>query len=191
MRDRLTTLARKGSGAWRSFTPGQKAVTSFAILALGSGGYFFANWTSTPSYAPLFSGLAPADASAIVDKLNAAGTKYELADGGATIMVPKDQVYDLRIQMSGAGLPAQGDAGYSLLDKQGVMTSEFMQQVTYRRALEGELSKTIKSISGVTAANVHLAIPVKDGGAGGARGPAAAGRGAAGAGARGAAQGQA
>ena len=162
MRDRLTTLARKGSSTWRSFTPGQKAVTIFAILALGIGGYFFANWTSTPSYAPLFSGLAPADASAIVDKLNAAGTKYELADGGATIMVPKDQVYDLRIQMSGAGLPAQGDAGYSLLDKQGVMTSEFMQQVTYRRALEGELSKTIRSISGVTAANVHLAIPEKD-----------------------------
>src|SRR6185437_5247691 len=61
-----------------------------------------------------------------------------------------------------AGLPSQGEAGYELLDKQGVMTSEFMQQVTYRRALEGELSKTIKSIDGVNTATVHLAIPEKD-----------------------------
>jgi flagellar M-ring protein FliF len=126
------------------------------------GGYFFSTWAAKPTYAPLFSNLAPADASAIVDKLNSGGTKYQLADGGATIMVPQDQVYDLRLKMSGAGLPAQSETGYSLLDKQGVMTSEFMQHVDYQRAMEGELAKTIKSISGVTAATVHLAIPQKD-----------------------------
>ena len=103
-----------------------------------------------------------ADASAIVDKLTADGIAYKLADGGATIMVPKDQVYAQRISLSGAGLPAQSDAGYALLDKQGTMTSEFMQQVTYQRALEGELAKTIKAIDGVTGATVHLAMPEKD-----------------------------
>jgi flagellar M-ring protein FliF len=97
-----------------------------------------------------------------VDKLSADGTTYELSGGGTTIMVPQDQVYALRLKMSGQGLPAGGDTGYSLLDKQNVMTSEFMQQVGYRRAMEGELANTIKSIDGVKAATVHLAIPQKD-----------------------------
>jgi flagellar M-ring protein FliF len=162
MRERMTSLARKGGSTFGSFTIGQKSVTIFAVIALAIGGYFFATWAGQPTYAPLFSGLAPADASSIVDKLTADGTAYKLADGGSTILVPQDSVYAVRIKMSGAGLPAQGDAGYSLLDKQGVMTSEFMQQVTYRRALEGELAKTIKSIDSVTAATVHLAIPQKD-----------------------------
>ena len=162
MRDRLTAIFRKGTSTFGSFTAGQKAVTIFAVVALVVGGYFFATWAGQPTYAPLFSGLAPADASAIVDQLNTDGVTYKLADGGSTILVPQDQVYAERIKASAAGLPSQGEAGYELLDKQGVMTSEFMQQVTYRRALEGELSKTIKSIDGVRSAAVHLAIPEKD-----------------------------
>jgi flagellar M-ring protein FliF len=162
MRDRLTVAAKRGAGTFNGFTAGQKAVTVGLVIALAVGGYFFSVWAATPTYAPLFSNLAATDASAIVEKLNAEGVKYELADGGATIMVPKDKVYDLRIRMSGEGLPAAGDAGYALLDKQGVMTSEFMQQVGYRRALEGELAKTIKAIDGVTGATVHLALPAKD-----------------------------
>jgi len=162
MRDRLTAIFRKGTSSFGSFTPGQKAVTIFAVVALVIGGYFFANWAGQPTYAPLFSGLAPADANAIVDQLNTDGVTYKLTDGGSTILVPQDQVYAERIKVSAAGLPSQGEAGYELLDKQGVMTSEFMQQVTYRRALEGELSKTIKSIDGVKTATVHLAIPEKD-----------------------------
>ncbi|MEV4132508.1 flagellar basal-body MS-ring/collar protein FliF [Dactylosporangium sp. NPDC049742] len=162
MRDRLTALMRRGTDGWKAFTPGQRAVTIVAVLALAIGGYFFATWAGKPTMAPLFSNLAAADASAIVDKLNADGVTYTLSDGGSTINVPSDQVYSLRISMSGAGLPAAGDAGYSLLDKQGIMTSEFMQQVTYRRALEGELGKTIEAINGVNKATVHLAIPQKD-----------------------------
>jgi flagellar M-ring protein FliF len=162
MRDRITSGLRRGTQTFNSFAPGQKAVTIVAVIALAIGGYFFATWASTPTYSPLFSNLAPADAAAIVDKLAADGTPYQLTNGGNTILVPQDQVYNLRLKMSGQGLPAGSDGGYSLLDKQNVMTSEFMQQVGYRRAMEGELAKTIKSISGVTAATVHLAIPQKD-----------------------------
>lgn len=162
MRDRLTVVMRRGRDGWAAFTPGQKTVTVFAVLALAVGGYFFATWAGKPTMAPLFSNLAASDASLIVDRLNADGVTYTLSDGGSTINVPREQVYNLRIAMSGAGLPASGDAGYALLDKQGIMTSEFMQQITYRRALEGELGKTIEAIDGVNAATVHLAIPQKD-----------------------------
>lgn len=162
MRDRLPQNLRKLTGAFGSFTPGQKAVTVVAVLALVIGGYFFASWASKPSYSALFNNLSGTDASAIVESLQAAGTPYELTDGGKTIMVPQDQVYDLRIQLSGEGLPGEAETGYALLDKQGVTTSEFMQQVGYQRAMEGELANTIKAIEGVESATVHLVIPKKD-----------------------------
>ena len=74
-------------------------------------------------------------------------------------MVAKDSVYDLRLAMSGKGLPAGSDTGYALLDEQGITTSEFQQQVTYQRALEGELASTLESLAGVRDATVHVALP--------------------------------
>lgn len=163
MKNQLTAGIRRATATFQSFSAGQKAVTIVAIVALAVGGYFFSTWAAKPTYTPLFSNLASTDAAAIVDKLDSDGVQYELQDGGNTILVPKDQVYSLRLKMSGAGLPADTEGGgYSILDNQNVMTSEFMQQVGYRRALEGELAKTIKSIDGVNAATVHLAIPQKD-----------------------------
>ena len=163
MKNQLTAGVRRATTSFQAFSAGQKAVTIVAIIALAVGGYFFSTWAATPSYSPLFSNLASSDAAAIVDKLDADGVQYQLEDGGNTVMVPKDQVYSLRLKMSGAGLPADTEGGgYSILDNQNVMTSEFMQQMGYRRALEGELAKTVKSIDGVNAATVHLAIPQKD-----------------------------
>ncbi|BFU42123.1 flagellar basal-body MS-ring/collar protein FliF [Krasilnikovia sp. MM14-A1004] len=162
MIDRLPAPVRRLVDGFKAFTPGQKSVTVVAVLALAIGGYFFATWAAKPTYATLFSNLSTKDASAIVESLQKSGTPYELANSGQTIMVPKDQVYDLRLQLSGEGLPGESDTGYSLLDKQGITTSDFMQHVGYQRALEGELSNTIKSIDGVQGATVHLVIPQKD-----------------------------
>src|SRR3712207_6298167 len=162
MGDRIPQPLRRLGSTFGSFTPGQKAVTLLGIVALAVGGVFFANWAFQPAAAPPFRNLSGQDASAMVEELSASGVPYELADGGATVLVPQDQVYDMRLKMSGQGLPAQADTGYALLDKQGITTSEFMQKVGYQRALEGELGKTIKSIEGVKAATVHLVIPQKD-----------------------------
>src|ERR1700754_728359 len=162
MTDRLPAPVRRITDAFRSFTPGQKAVTIFAVLALVIGGYFFATWAAKPSYSILFNNLSTKDASAIVDSLDKSGTKYELANGGATILVPQDQVNTLRLSLSGEGLPGDSDTGYALLDQQGITTSDFMQHTNYQRALEGELANTIKSIDGVEAVTVHLVMPQTD-----------------------------
>ncbi|WP_203796705.1 flagellar basal-body MS-ring/collar protein FliF [Actinoplanes couchii] len=162
MTDRLPAPVRRVTDTFRSFTPGQKAVTVFAVLALAVGGYFFAVWASKPSYQILFNNLSTKDASAIVESLQKAGTSYELANEGATILVPRDQVNQLRLQLSGEGLPNDEGTGYSLLDQQGITTSDFMQHANYQRALEGELSNTIKAIDGVEAATVHLVLPKDD-----------------------------
>jgi flagellar M-ring protein FliF len=142
-----------------TITLGQKVVIGLLALGLILGGFFFFRWVTAPTYAPLFSNLAASDASAIVDELNSEGVSYQLTDGGATIMVPNSQVYNLRLTMSGKGLPAGQDTGYSLLDQQGITTSEFQQQVTYQRAVEGELEKTLEAIKGVNTAVVHIAMP--------------------------------
>src|SRR3954447_18988771 len=162
MTDRLPAPVRRVSDTFKGFTPGQKAVTIFAVLALIIGGYFFATWAAKPSYAILFNNLSTKDASSIVDALQKSGTSYQLANNGATVLVPQDQVNDLRLQLSGEGLPGESDTGYALLDQQGITTSDFMQHTNYQRALEGELASTIKSIDGVEAATVHLVIPQKD-----------------------------
>ncbi len=141
---------------------GQKVVIGLLGLGLVLGGFVFYRWITAPTYAPLFSNLASTDASAIVDELTAAGVSYELADGGGTIMVPNEQVYDLRLSMSGKGLPAGNDTGYALLDEQGITTSEFQQQVTYQRALQDELSATLESLEGVRTAVVHVALPEEE-----------------------------
>src|SRR3954467_6195960 len=162
MTDRLPAPVRRITDTFKSFTPGQKAVTIAAVLALVIGGYFFATWASKPSYAILFNNLSTKDASAIVDSLQKSGTSYELANDGQTVMVPQDKVNDLRLSLSGEGLPGDAGTGYSLLDQQGITTSDFMQHTNYQRALEGELSNTIKSIDGVEAATGPLVMPQKD-----------------------------
>src|SRR4051794_18297330 len=162
MTDRLPAPVRRITDAFKSFTPGQKAVTITAVIALVIGGYFFATWASKPSYSILFNNLSTKDASAIVDSLQKSGTSYELANDGQTILVPQDQVNTLRLSLSGEGLPGDAGTGYALLDQQGITTSDFMQHTNYQRALEGELANTIKSIEGVEAATVHLVMPQKD-----------------------------
>jgi flagellar M-ring protein FliF len=162
MNETIKGYVRRTTGTFSAFTPAQKAISVMLLAGLVIGGLFFSRWASAPSYSPLFSGLAPADASAIVEQLNASGTAYELADGGQTILVAKDAVYDTRVAISGQGLPAGDQTGYSLLDEQGITASEFRQRIDYQRALEGELTKTVQAIDGVETAVVHLAIPEKD-----------------------------
>jgi flagellar M-ring protein FliF len=162
MRQQLTGGLQNLQRTFGSFTAGQKTVAIIGSLALVLAGVMVFRWASTPSYAPLFTNLAPADASAVVEQLESSGTPYELTDGGNTIMVPRESVYDTRIQLSGEGLPSQGSDGYSLLDGQSLSTSQFQEQTSYKRAIEGELEKTIAALDPVNTAVVHVALPQEE-----------------------------
>ena len=153
---------RRAAGVWSGFTSGQKTMLGLAIAAVVVGGYMFTKWAAEPTWAPLYGNLASSDAASVTQELSGKGVQYKLADGGATVMVPQAQVYQLRLDMSAKGLPTGGSQGYSLLDKQGITTSEFRQRVDYQRALEGELARTIGAIDGVSGADVHLVIPADD-----------------------------
>lgn len=164
MRGNLTRTLARYQRTFSAFTTGQKMVAILGTGALLLAGFMVFNWAAKPSMAPLYSNLSGADTAAVVDELNAQGVSYELANNGSTVLVPRDAVYDTRIALSGEGLPANtGDSGgYSLLDEQDLSTSEFKEQTDFKRAMEGELARTIEGIDGVTTAVVHLAMPEKE-----------------------------
>ncbi len=158
----LNQARSRATNLLSGFTTGQKTITAIAVFALIVGAVMFSSWASKPSYGALFTNLSPTDAAAVTQKLTSDKVSYRLTDSGTTVQVPLNQVYSERIKLAAAGLPADGQTGYSLLDKQGITTSEFTQQVDYQRALQGELAKTISAIDGVTAASVHLVVPQQD-----------------------------
>jgi len=110
-------------------------------------------------YSVLFTSLESGDASKIVQKLKENKIDYQLADNGSTVLVEKSKVYDTRLTLAGDGLPESGTVGYEIFDKTNLGMSEFVQKLNYRRALEGELSRTIGSIDEVKKARVHIVIP--------------------------------
>ena len=129
---------------------GAAIVALFVVAAL---------WMREPEYRTLFSNVEARDGGAIVSVLNQRNVPYKFADNGATILVPADQVYALRLQLAEQGLPRGGSVGFELLDEPKFGASQFSEQITYQRALEGELARSIEALHPVKSARVHLAIP--------------------------------
>jgi flagellar M-ring protein FliF len=130
------------------------------VLAAGLAGLAaIALWTQQPDFQVLFANLAADDAASIVEKLRETKVPYEVAGGGATILVPSPLVHDLRLQLAGQGLPHGGGVGFEIFDRSTVGMSEFIQKLNYRRALQGELARTITQLPEVERARVHLAVP--------------------------------
>lgn len=161
MKDSINRSFARYQRTFLAFTTGQKLVAVIGTGALLLAGFLVFQWASTPSMAPLYTNMSAKDASAVVDQLDANGTAYELADGGSTVMVPQDEVYSARIALSGEGLPSSSEGGYGLLDDQGLGASQQQEQTNFKRAMEGELSKTVEAIDGIQTAIVHLALPAK------------------------------
>jgi len=115
-------------------------------------------WSSSPEYRILFSNLSEKDAGAVASTLQQMNVPYRTEAGG-TVMVPSEQVYDLRFKLAAQGLPKGGAVGFELMDSAKLGITQFQEQVTFQRGLEGELSRTIQSLSPVESARVHLAIP--------------------------------
>ena len=115
---------------------------------------------TSPQMTPLFTDLNYDDSAAIVKELERQGVPYELRNDGNIVMVPHDRVARLRMALAGNGLPKGGGVGYEIFDKSDVLgTTSFVQNVNNLRALEGELSRTIRALDRVQAARVHLVMP--------------------------------
>ena len=117
--------------------------------------------TRQTDYQLLFSNLPQGDASSIVGWLKEHKVPYEIHGAGGSVYVPADKVYETRLELAGSGLPRGGGVGFEIFDKQSLGITDFVQKVNYLRAMQGELARTIASLTPVSAARVHLALPQK------------------------------
>ena len=143
---------------------GAARLAAMLAVTLGLVGFFgfVMLKMSQPAMSVLFSDLSQQDVSAILKDLDTRGVKYELRSDGQTVLVAKADVPRLRLDLASKGIPAGGGVGYEIFDKGDAFSStSFVQNINHLRALEGELSRTIRSISRVQAARVHLVIPEK------------------------------
>lgn len=155
MLDSLLRSLRSGIGRGGSRT--------FVLLGVGvvlvAGVWAVGQWAATPTYVSLYREIDLKDAGAMTDGLRKANIPFKLSDGGSTISVPSSEVARARVALAKDGLPNSSRPGLELFDKPSWGMTDFTQRVTFQRALEGELARTIGGLRGVDRAQVHLVLP--------------------------------
>ena len=146
------------------------AVPVKQILALGIGLALLVatlavsfHWNSGSDYKVLFANMSDRDGGAVSAALNQLNIPYRLAEGGGAILVPSAQVHDARLRLASQGLPRGGTVGFELMENQKFGVTQFQERLNFQRGLEGELARSIQSLSAVRGARVHLALPSQNG----------------------------
>ncbi|HYP90716.1 MAG TPA: flagellar basal-body MS-ring/collar protein FliF, partial [Polyangiaceae bacterium] len=159
MPEKARAFLKQLTDFWASLpTPKRLALVTVMVLVLG-GVMAISVLGSRETYGTLYSELATEDAASIVEKLKTAQVPYRLEAGGTIIQVPEERIPGLRLELAAAGLPHGGSVGFEIFDRSKIGATEFEQQVNLRRALEGELARSVMSIDGVKSARVHLVLP--------------------------------
>ncbi len=122
---------------------------------------FLMNWAGSPDFQVLYSNLGPEDAGAIVSQLKEKRIPYKISSNGSSILAPSEQIYDLRLELAASGLPRGSGVGFEIFDNAKLGMTEFVQNVNYQRALQGELSRTIDKIDGIESSRIHIVMPSK------------------------------
>jgi flagellar M-ring protein FliF len=142
-----------------SLTAGQVFSIVLCALAVGGGILWFSRFERESGMRPLYTSLSPEDASAMVQKLREGAVDYRVSENGTTLLVPEQRVPELRLEMAGLGLPKTGRIGFEIFDKTNFGITDFAEHVNYRRAVEGELERSIMAIAEVQQARVHVTLP--------------------------------
>ncbi len=157
--DALKNILDRSADLSGRFTFNQKvllgAILATAILSV----IIFSFWLRSDESAVLFTNLSPEDAAFALEELNKQNIDAELGNGGSTITVPRAEVHRLRVELAAKGIPSSGTVGWGIFDGKQYGVTEFVQNVNFKRALEGELTRTIESIQGIRSARVHLVLP--------------------------------
>ncbi|MBC7084075.1 MAG: flagellar M-ring protein FliF [Firmicutes bacterium] len=152
-------LGRQTRSLWDQMTSSQKLMVLLAIALGVVAMVLLLSRAGKTEMVPLYTNLSASDAADIVAKLREMRVPYEISDGGTTIRVPFPDVYETRMNLASQGLPKGGTVGFEIFDKTSFGVTEFTQKMNYRRALQGELTRTILQLREVEDARVHIAIP--------------------------------
>ena len=137
-----------------------KKIAALSLVALALASLLVMSmWLKTPDYQLLYANLSSEDAGAIVDKLKTQKIPFELSNEGRTIRISSDQLHEVRLQLASEGLPEGSDVGLEIFEDTPLGMTEFVQKLNFQRALQGELTRTIKTLDSVAQVRVHLVIP--------------------------------
>ena len=157
----LELLPKQLAAFWRGLSGAQRfAFASIMLITLGAGA-LLVSVANESDYAVLYAQLSPEDAASIVDELSTAQVPFKVTHAGTTVQVPVERLYDLRLELASKGMPSAGPIGFEIFDGNGLGMTPFQQRVQFRRALEGELSRTIARLAPVQSARVHITLPEK------------------------------
>jgi flagellar M-ring protein FliF len=154
--DNSTPTLAQALGALGSRQSLALLVAVAGIVALLAGLWM---WGQTPDYRVLYSNLSDRDGGAIIDALQQQNIPYKFSEGGGALLVPADKVHEVRLHLASQGLPKGSLVGFELMENEKFGTSQFLEQVNYQRALEGELARSMQTLAAVQSARVHLALP--------------------------------
>ena len=149
-------FVQKIKAIWEKISLVQRALLVAIVLTFVIASGLLVHWARRPDLRMLYNDIVPEEAAEITEKISEQGVVYELRNGGTSIYVPKEKVYQLRLDMAKEGLPAGGQSGYKIFDNEKIGISPFVQSVNLKRALQEELAKSIQMIDGVNQARIHI-----------------------------------
>ncbi len=137
----------------------RKISIAFIAILMIAGFAFMFLWANRVDYQVLFNNLSPEDAGTVVSKLKEENIPYKIEANGTIIMVPAEKVYELRLTLAGDSLPRGGNVGFEIFDHADFRTTKFVQELNYKRALQGELARTINQFREVNSSRVFIVLP--------------------------------
>lgn len=144
---------------FKTLSAGKLISLTILIVATVWGLIVLFNWSGRPEYLPLYSQLSAEDAGEVVARLKEQKIPYKLSHDGGTIQIPRENVYDVRLELASQGLPRGSGVGFEVFDNTKLGMTDFVQNINYQRALQGELSRTINGLAEVESSRVHIVIP--------------------------------
>ena len=159
MPEKAQAFLKQLTDFWASLPTPKRIALVFFTTAVLVGVTLLSVLGSREHYSTLYTELSTEDAAQIVEKLKTAQVPYQLSANGTAIQVPEDKVAGLRLELAAGGLPRGGSVGFEIFDRSRIGATEFEQNINLRRALEGELARSVMSVDGVKGARVHLVLP--------------------------------
>ena len=144
---------------WTNLSVRHRITIGVALGIAAAAVFGLTRWQHESDFKPLYTGMSAEDAGSVVAKLKESGVEYRVSDDGSTVLAPSSRQAELRLELASAGLPKTGRIGFELFDKTNLGMTDFAEQVNYRRALEGELERSMRSISQIEQARVHITFP--------------------------------
>lgn len=160
MKESIQQLAKDLLRTWGTLGVNQRITIGFSGAAVLLGLLSLGYWSSKPSYAILYGNLSPKEANKVITHLENHSVKFELNKSGTSIYVPQESVHKVRIELAAEGIPQKGDdVGLEIFDRPAFGLSNMQQRVNYMRAVQGELTRTIRQMDGIESAEVMIVIP--------------------------------